>query len=100
MNGLDQYLNAYKSQLVDEVEAEVSLTTLANELVRRFPMSHGGMDKTHVVWARCLRNALWLGWLSEAKRRRSVYTNEICTEMEKSISTAFGIGRQYATERP
>jgi hypothetical protein len=100
MNGLDQYLSEHKGELVDEVEAEVSLVTLANELVRQFPMSHGGIDKAHMVWSRCLRDALWLGWLSEAKRQRGAYSTEICMEMARSISQAFRIGTQYAIERP
>lgn len=100
MDGLENYLDARKRQLVDEVEAEVSLVTLANELVRRFPVSHGGIDKAHIVWSRCLRDVVWLGWLSEAKRRRGAYSDQICADMKQSISQAFEIGRQYAIERP
>jgi len=100
MDNLERYMKEQKQKLVDEVEAELISITLVNELVRLFPMSHGAIDKTHMIWARCLRDLVWLGWLSEAKKRRGAYSAAICDSLEQSLGKAFDIGKQYATERP
>ncbi|MDI6810895.1 MAG: hypothetical protein QMD80_04365 [archaeon] len=65
MDEIEQLIYEHRQSLKNEVEAEIN-QMIANELVRLFPMTHGGMDKTHIVWSRALRDTLWLGWLSEA----------------------------------
>lgn len=93
-------LKHHEKALVDEVEGEVSDMVILNGLVNLFPMTHRGVDKTHRVWTRALRDVVWLGWLSEAKRRRGVYNDRICNAIKQSIIDAFEIGRKYSVERP
>jgi hypothetical protein len=97
---MKQVIETNKQKLVDEVEAEVSPEILVNELVRRYPMSHGQIDKAHGIWARALRDVLWLGWLSEAKKRRGVYDQAACDAIRQSLIDAFETGVQYADQRP
>ncbi|MCP8308926.1 MAG: hypothetical protein H3Z54_09575 [archaeon] len=107
-----------RKTLVDIVEAEgvplipseqEPLGQLVRLLNRLFPMEHRDergrvtreqIDKTHVLWARALRDTLWIGWLSEAKRRKGVYNDQICRAIEESLQDALEIGKQYAVERP
>lgn len=100
MNEIEELLNRDKKMLVDEVEGELTMIYLVNKLFEKYPMSHGGVDKVHQIWARALRDTLWLGWLSEAKRRRRAYNDDICKDIEESLIQAFKIGQKYATERP
>ena len=96
---MKQFIENNKKPLVDEIEAEVSSQILVNELVKRYPMSHGGIDKTHDIWARTLRDLVWLGWLSEAKKQRGVYNDAICGAIQQSLIDAFEVGRNYAAQR-
>lgn len=100
MNEIEDFLNKNKKILVDEVEGELSMIHVVSELLKKYPMSHGQIDKVHQIWARSLRDALWLGWLSEAKRRRGAYNDNICKDIEDSLIQAFKIGQKYAIERP
>jgi hypothetical protein len=97
---MKQSIESTKKALVDEVEAEVTSQILVNELVKRYSMSHGGIDKTHEIWARALRDLVWLGWLSEAKKQRGVYDQAICDVIRQSLIDAFEVGRNYASQRP
>lgn len=101
---LEQHLWNKKKELVDTVEAEggevkYPESDIASKLRDIFPMTHGSTDKTHQVWSRVLRDLVWLGWLSEAKRRDGRYDDRICDALTASITKAFQIGRNYAEER-
>lgn len=101
---LEQLIKDMKKSLVDEVESEGfnvkhPQVTLAIKLNKLFPMSHGQMDKIHQIWSRSIRDLVWLGWLSEAKRRNSRYDDRICDALSASIIQAFEIGRRYSEER-
>ena len=100
MSQVQKHLSDLRESIVNEVEGERYFLDIVNELVRQFPASHGEIDKVHIVWGRCLRDVLWLGWLSEAKKRRGAYNEEICQEIEDSLKEALEIGRAYAQERP
>lgn len=100
MDEIEQLIYEHRQSLKNEVEAEINQMIIANELVRLFPMTHGGMDKTHIVWSRALRDTLWLGWLSEAKCRRGAYDDKICNAIKDSLTQAFEIGRRHAEEQP
>ena len=104
MRELEEYLWSKKKELVDIVEAEGGVvkypeSDVSNKLKDIFPMTHGSIDKTHLVWSRVLRDLVWLGWLSEAKRRDGRYDDRICDALTASIIQAFQIGRSYAEER-
>jgi hypothetical protein len=96
---MKQFIENNKKALVDEVEAEVTSQILVNELARQYPMSHGSVDKAHEIWARALRDVLWLGWLSEAKKRRGAYDQAACDAIRQSLIDAFEAGRNDATQR-
>ena len=103
MDELEHILKSERKNLVDEVETEGSTFSpnkLIDEIKMRFPMSHQGIDKTHVIWARVLKDLVWLGWLSEAKRRRGIYNDRICNALKESVSQAFITGQEYTKERP
>ena len=97
---LRKYLESYKKCLVDEAEAELTNILVLNKLVELFPMTHKVVDKTHLVWARALRDVMWLGWLSEAKYRKGMFDDRIYNSIRQSIIDAFEIGRKYVDERP
>lgn len=97
---MKQFIENNKKALVDEVEAEITSQILVNELLKRYPMSHRSIDKTHQIWARALRDIAWLGWLSEAKKQRGVYDQAICDAIQQSLVDAFEVGRNYARQRP
>jgi hypothetical protein len=108
MRELEQFVSAQRRVFVDEVENEnpvmYSEMLMARKLNQLFPMNHGGViggiDKTHLIWSRTLRDLVWLGWLSAAKRRDGRYGDAMCDTMASSILEAFAIGRKYAEERP
>lgn len=97
---MKQFIENNKKALVDEVEAEVTPQILVNELVRQYPVSHGNIDKAHEIWARALRDLVWLGWLSEAKKQRGAYDQARCDAIRQSLMEAFEVGRSYAVQRP
>ena len=108
MANLEGYICTLRKEIVDEIGAENirfakpdELTDKLNEL---FPLEHEGvkgqLDMMHVIWARTLKDLVWLGCLTEAKRRRGVYDDVICRAVEKSFMEAFYVGKKYAEERP
>lgn len=92
----------------NEISTSDPTFRIVSKLNELFPMKHadqgkvtvGEIDKVHIIWARALRDILWLGCLSEAKRRRNVYSQEIVDAIDESLSDAFTIGKNYAEERP
>jgi len=111
------FIQENEKELVDAVESEGAvpiplLDTADRKIVDRlneiFPLRHsdpsgqttnGQIDKLHVLWARAVKNALWLAWLSEAKKDRGALTKEICNTIDDSLKLALDIGRMYAKSR-
>lgn len=96
---LKALLEGHEGMLVDEVEAERALLDLGNALAQKVPMTHRAIDKTHVVWARALRDAVWLGWLSNAKASNGRYPPELAAVILRSLQDAFRVGAEYARQR-
>lgn len=106
-----------EKELVDAVESEGAVPIpspgtvdgkIVDKLNEIFPLRHsdpggqtttGQIDKLHVLWASALKDALWLAWLSEAKKDRGVLTQEICNNIDDSLKIVLGIGRMYAKSR-
>ena len=40
-----------------------------NEFVKLMPIDRGGQDKTHIELAIAILEAIWCGWISQAKSR-------------------------------
>lgn len=94
MSEIGKIIKDLRNRLIDEVEAE-KVFLLENELVKLFPASHGERDKFHMIYARCVRDLVWLGWVSEAKKNRGNYSLEVCKALERSLKEAFTIGKKY-----
>ena len=104
MKELEQHIWSRRKGLVDTVETEGSdilypSIDIANKLNEIFPLSHASIDKIHLVWSRVLRDLVWLGWISEAKRSDERYDDRICDSLGTSIVQAFQTGRRYVEER-
>ncbi len=64
MNNLEKVIDIIdnnKEMLHREVEAEKTKINdcnviICNELVHLYPMSHGNVDKMHVIWSRTLQD--------------------------------------------
>ena len=104
MNNLEKIndlVNNNKEMLHDEIESENTKINDCNfnickELVYLYPMSHGNVDKMHVIWSRTLQDLFWLGWITDAKGADGRYTKVFCYEVEQSLKNAFLLGKEYA----
>jgi hypothetical protein len=107
---LRAFLEANRSDIVDYVEESQRqipinsrvYTKLVTELFSDFRLSKDGIvpviDKAHVELAIAICEALWCGWLSQAKANRGIY-GDYPERFKQAIITAFEIGQQYAATR-
>jgi len=112
MEELVPFLEANKKDIVDRGEAIQTtvptandvFTKLVNELVAKLQMSKYGQpgvtDKAHIMLATAILQAMWCGWLSQAKANRGAYEKDWPDKFEEAIIDAVHIGRQYASTRP
>jgi hypothetical protein len=81
------------------------MSNLACRLAQIVPLSHGGnvggVDIIHYRWAEALRDALYLGCLTQQKSVREEYRgyDTIRDLMKKTIDGAFMMGVDYAPQR-
>ena len=104
-----EFLQANKNQMIDFVESlrrqlsEGLLGALQLQLKEEFRLNHPGnpphLDKAHVELSIAMLEAMWCGWLSQAKANRGVYTQEYVDGFKKAIIDAFEIGQEYSKER-
>lgn len=111
MEALLPFLNANKKDLVDLVEnkpnpappGNTSFQKLVDELVELLPMSKGGVtgvtDKAHIELANAITEAMWCGWLSQAKANDGRYAKQWPDLFEEAIIDAIKIGRAYSLNR-
>jgi hypothetical protein len=111
MTNLKTFLENNKKEVVDFIESNqrpIALedniyNRLLQELIKQIPITkHGSvaLDKAHVELAIAILEAMWCGWLSQAKANREAYTKDYPDRFKGAIYDAFGIGQQYAEERP
>ena len=105
MNNFEKIIDEYKEMLHMEIESEDTQINdcndnILNKLVYLYPMSHGKVDKMHVIWSRTLQNLFWLGWITGAKGADGRYTKEFCNDVEHSLKIAFNSGREYVKIKP
>jgi hypothetical protein len=111
MEELKPFLDANKKEIIDLIEGIQRVvpsgngveTKLIAELVSRLSMQKydqfGVTDKAHVELAHAIIEAMWCGWLSQAKANRGVYALDWPDKFEEAILDAIRIGRQYASIR-
>lgn len=109
---IEHFLETNKKELVDFIQAlqrpipsgHDVFGRLVNELVVQIPMEKDGVrnvtDKAHVELGITIIEALWCGWLSQAKANRDVYTRDTPERFRQMINKAYKIGQRYATSRP
>ncbi len=77
---------------------------LLNVLVSEFPMEKDGtspvVDKAHIELAIAILQAVWCGWLSQAKANRGIYAKGWPEKFNQVIDRAFEIGQDYARIAP
>lgn len=112
MEELKPFLDANKKDIVDFVESNQrpmaigsnAYARLLSELTSRLPMSKDGatpvLDKAYHELAIAIIEAMWCGWLSQAKANRGAYARDWPDKFEEAICDAIKIGREYASSRP
>ena len=111
MAELRHFLDANKKDIVDFIESNQrplafpnnAFDKVLNELVRLLPMTKDGktivLDKAHLELAIAILEAMWCGWLSQAKANRGAYPKDFPDKFKEAIYNAFEIGQNYATTR-
>jgi hypothetical protein len=100
-------LEKYKDALLDEasepklIPDSTYLYNLACQLSKVVPLNHGKVDIIHCRWAEALRDAYYLGCITEQKDKNPEYGNfaPIQELMRDTINTAFEMGKEYAPQR-
>ena len=104
-------LQRFLDKLLDEASQEkpipdaLYMSNLARRLAQIVPLIHGGnvggVDIIHCRWAEALRDALYLGCLTQQKSVREEYRgfDTIRDLMKKTIDGAFMMGVDYAPQR-
>jgi hypothetical protein len=108
MSKVRDYLYENRERIVNQIGAEnITLAPqdyLQDYLNQTYPLQHGEIigqcDMMHVIWARTLKDILWLGCLIEAKKRRGAFDEALVREVSESMSEALEIGKRYAEQRP
>ena len=112
MEELKPFLDANKKDIVDSIQAlqrtipsgNDAFANVVKELAERLPMQKNGQvgvtDKAHIELATAIFEAMWCGWLSQAKANRGVYATDWPDKFEEAICDAIKIGRAYATVMP
>jgi hypothetical protein len=108
-----QFLRSHRNDLVDYIQAEVRTIpknqdsvhySLLQELRANIPAEkngiHGVLDKVHCELAIAVLEAIWCGWLSQAKANRDCYSKDVPDVFKEIILNAFQIGRDLAVTRP
>lgn len=101
-------LGKYRDSLLDEaseckpIPDRLYLSNLARELSKVIPLSHGGIDIIHWRWAEALRDAYYLGCITEQKyMNKDTFGDydKVRDIMRDTIKMAFEMGKEYAPER-
>lgn len=111
METLKKFLEANKKDFVDLIEQRpLTLArgsehpNLLAELVKQIPITKDRktlvVDKAHRELGIAILEALWCGWLSQAKANKGDYPKEGPGMFKEAIVDAFEIGQKYAAERP
>ena len=106
---LRAFLESNRSDIVDFVEGsqrqlpiDSRVSKLLTELFSDFALSKDGivpvLDKAHIELAIAICEALWCGWVSQAKANRGIY-NDYPERFKQAIISAFEIGQEYAKTR-
>jgi hypothetical protein len=100
-----ELLEQLKDSLLDEaseakpIPDSLYLSNLAYQLSKVVLLSHGGIDIVHWRWAEALRDAYYLGCITEQKTIKSGDYGEVRELMKDTIGKAFERGMNYALER-
>lgn len=100
------FLEKNKKELVDFIESiqrpiqfeDNIYNRLLQEITKQIRLDR--LDKAHIELAIAILEAMWCGWLSQAKAKKGAYPKTYPEDFKNAICDAFEIGRLYVSERP
>ena len=106
-------MQANRNELVDYIQTEVRtiptnhdsayydlLQELRADIIAEKNGIQGVLDKMHFELAIAVLEAIWCGWLSQAKANRGRYPSDAPDRFRQMILGAFDIGRDLAATKP
>jgi hypothetical protein len=107
-----QFLRSNQNALVDYVQAQQRaipaddgsiyyklVQELRTEILTEKNGIQGGVDKMHVELAFAILEAMWCGWLSQAKTNNGRYSIDAPEKFKEVILNAYEIGKALAATK-